>query len=754
MGGFARVGRLIARAPRLVVVLAVVGTLGFYALATIGVNGEGLFQRVTTGPPLVDGSDSWEVYEAFERTSDSSVGPGVTSYVMNVAMDDAAVASAVEEASARIAEIDGVTMVSSPFGAVPGPAFDPAAASSARGDGDTDPAAQAAALVDADGTGFLIDVGFTSFGDEDPLETHQDVAAIVADGVDEMRASNPDVTVATSSNPLVFEDFTGQLEDDLLTGEMIALPAALVVMVFVFGGFLAAATPLTGAIASIAGGLAVLYGFSFLLDLDQSAVNVVSVLGIGLSIDYGLLIVSRFREELHRIGGDPREARDKAIELTMATAGRTVTFSGIVVAISVGGLLLFDPVIMEGIGGAAVGVVTTAMVAALTIVPAVLYLLAPRIAKPGLLARVPGFRRILVTTSNVDREEGAFSRLAAWGQRRPWLVVIASVGLLLALASPVLGITLRNSDIEALPADNERREFVTAFREGFPDLGEPAIWIHTLSDAGELDGYLDQVAAVDGVRAIDAPLVQGGETFIGVRLDVTDPSGPEAVAAVEDIRALEAPVEVHVGGVAATQIDFLDAIIEGALLAGALVVVATLVLLFLMTGSLLVPVKTLLINSLSLAATLGVVTWIFGEGHLEGTLGFSSTGGIETYVAVIIAAFGFGLAMDYEVFLLARVKEYVDAGEDNDAAVRKGLQRSGRIITSAAAVIVLVFLGFALGELLMIKEVGVGLAFAVLLDATVVRMFLVPATMTLLGDWNWWAPGPLRRLHARIGVRH
>ncbi len=748
MGGFARVGRLIARAPRLVVLLAVIGTLGFYALATVGVNGEGLFQRVTTGPPLVDGSDSWEVYEAFERTADDTVGPGVTSYVMDVRMDDAAVKEATDEAAARIAEMDLVTTVVSPFGVVTGPAFDPAAASSA---GSGDPTA---GLVDADGTGFLIDVGFTSFGDEDPLPVHEEVAAIVADAVDQMRATNPDATVATSSNPLVFDDFTAQLEQDLVTGEIIALPAALVVMVFVFGGFLAAATPLTGAIASIAGGLAVLYGFSFLLDLDQSAVNVVTVLGIGLSIDYGLLIVSRFREEIHRLGGGPREARAEAIEITMATAGRTVTFSGIVVAIAVGGMLLFEPVIMQGIGGAAVGVVTTAMIAALTIVPAVLFLLAPRIAKPGILSRVPGLRRILATTSNVDREEGAFSRLAAWGQRRPWLVVIACVGLLLVLASPVLHLTLRNSDIEALPPGNERREFVTEFREGFPDLGEPAIWIHTLEPADSLDGWLDEVAQVDGVRAVDAPLVRDGETFVGVRLDSTDPSGPEAVDAVTDVRALEAPVEVHVGGVAATQIDFLDAIVEGALLAGGLVVLATLVLLFLMTGSLLVPIKTLVINTLSLAATLGVVTWIFGEGHLEGTLGFSSTGGIETYVAVIIAAFGFGLAMDYEVFLLSRVKEYVDAGEDNDAAVRKGLQRSGRIITSAAAVIVLVFLGFALGELLMIKEVGVGLAFAVLLDATVVRMLLVPATMTLLGDWNWWAPGPLRRLHRRIGLSH
>ncbi|WP_062306163.1 MMPL family transporter [Demequina subtropica] len=748
MGGFARVGRLIARAPRLVVVLAVIGTLALYALATIGVNGEGLFQRVTTGPPLVEGSDSWAVYQARLRTADESQGPGATAYVRQVALDDAAVQDATQAAVARIAEIDGVTVAASPFGAVPGPAFDPAAAH----DGATRDLATE--LVDIDGTGFLIDVGFTDLGDADPLPLHQEVARIVDDAVADMRATQPDAVADTSSNPLVFDDFTRQLEHDLRTGEMISLPAALIVMVFVFGGFLAAATPLTGAVASIAGGLAVLYGFSFALDLDQSAVNVVTVLGIGLSIDYGLLIVSRFREELHRRGGEPRATRTDALEATMATAGRTVTFSALIVTIAVGGLLLFAPVIMKGMGGAAVGVVLTAMVAALTIVPAVLYLLAPRITGPSVLSRVPGLRRVIATTADVDRDDGAFSRLAAWGQRRPWLVVSAATALLLLLATPVLGITLRNSDIEALPAGNERRDFVEAFREGFPDLGEPAITIHTLADPADLTGFLDQVAEVEGVRALDAPETVDGETFVGVRLDATDPSGPEAVRAVEDIRLLEEPVELKVGGVAATQIDFLAAIVEGALLAGGLVVVATLVLLFLMTGSLLVPVKTLVINSLSLLATLGVVTWIFGEGHLEATLGFTSTGGIETYVAVIIAAFGFGLAMDYEVFLLARVKEYVDAGDDNDAAVRKGLQRSGRIITSAAAVVVLVFLGFALGDLLMIKEVGVGLAVAVILDATVVRMLLVPATMTLLGDWNWWAPAPLRRLHARLGLRH
>ncbi|WP_062386930.1 MMPL family transporter [Demequina iriomotensis] len=735
MGPFARVGGLIARAPRMVVLLAVLGTLAFYALATVGVGGEGLFARVTTGPPLVQGSDSWQVYQAFDRTGDDSAGASVTSYVQGVDVASPDVARAADEAAEDIAALPHVTAVVTPFGA--------------GTDEDL-----AAALVDATGTGFLIETRFESFGDEDPLATHEEVARIVEDAIAGLRTSQAEAHVATYSNPLLFDDFTTQLEEDLVTGELIALPAAMVVMVFVFGGFLAAATPLTGAVASIAGGLAVLYGFSYLLDLDQSAVNVVTVLGIGLSIDYGLLIVSRFREEMHRRGGDPREARDEAIVATMATAGRTVAFSGLVVAISVGGLVLFDPEMMKGFGGAGLGVVSTAMIAALTIVPAVLYLLAPRVAAPGVLAHVPGIRRVLAATSNVDTEEGAFSRLAAWGQRRPWLVVLGAAALLLALASPVLHLSLRDSDIEALPVGNERRDYYDAFREGFPGLAEPAIWIHTTAAPGNLDGYLDAVGEVDGVTAVDAPSVQGGETFVGVRLEALDPKGAEAMTAVRDIRELEAPVELHVGGAAAGQVDFIDAISRGALIGGGVVALATFVILFLMTGSLLVPVKTLLINALSLLATLGVVTWVFGEGHLEGALGYTSTGGVDTFVAVIIVAFGFGLAMDYEVFLLSRVKEYVDAGEPNDAAVRKGLQRSGRIITSAAAVIVLVFLGFALGDLLMIKAVGVGLAVAVLLDATIVRLFLVPATMTLLGDWNWWAPAPLRRLHERLGLRH
>ena len=237
-------------------------------------------------------------------------------------------------------------------------------------------------------------------------------------------------------------------------------------------------------------------------------------------------------------------------------------------------------------------------------------------------------------------------------------------------------------------------------------------------------------------------------------VDADDAGGPEAVSVVREVRATDSAFDVWVTGQAAGQVDFLDALGERVWWAVGIVVGATLVLLFLMTGSVVVPVKALLTNALSLAASLGVLVWVFQDGHLEGLLDFSSVGGIETYVVALVVAFAFGLAMDYEVFLLARVKELFDAGHPNDEAVRLGLQRSGRIITSAAAIIIVVFAGFVFGDLLVIKEVGFALAVAVLIDATIVRLLLVPATMTLLGRFNWWAPRPLRWVHRRLAITH
>jgi RND superfamily putative drug exporter len=744
---FGRWGKVVARRARWVAAVGAIATVGLYALATIGVNGEGLFQRVETGPPSVAGSESDIVRQALQETSDPADATRLASYVRGLDLSDPDVVSRFEIVAIEIARQPHVDTVTTAFGVVTGP--DGARLDTAE--------LRWVPPVDVAGTGFLVDVRYVeSFGDDagELLAAHQTAVAVVEQAVSALEPSHPDITVDSFSSRLIIYDFTSQIERDLITGELIALPAALIVMVLVFGGFLAAATPLTGALASISGGLAVLYGMSHVFNVDQSAVNVVTVLGIGLSIDYGLLFVSRFREEMKRRGGDPLRVREPALIAALETAGRTVAISGIIVAVSVGGMLFFKPEIMRSFGAAGLGVVATAMVVALTLVPAVAYLLADRIARPSVLARVPGVRRVLAATSDVERDEGAFSRLAGWTQRRPWLVIAGCTALLLVLASPVLGIQLRNSEVETLPIDNERREYLAAVYEGFPHFKEPGVTVLSEASPLKLDEWMAQVAEIDGVREVRSAEDRGGQSFAGIILDTDDAGSADAVEVVQAVRALDAPFPVYVGGQAAIQIDFVDAIKDGALVAGILVVLVTFVLLFLMTGSLLVPLKTLLINGLSLAAAMGFVVWVFQHGNLEGLLAFSSPGGIETYVAVLIVAFGFGLAMDYEVFLLSRVKEFVDAGMSNDAAVRAGLQRSGRIITSAAAVIVLVFLGFAFGKLLMIKEVGVGLAFAVLLDATIVRMLLVPATMTVLGPWNWWAPAPLRRWHEKFQVKH
>ncbi|NTV39375.1 MAG: MMPL family transporter [Demequinaceae bacterium] len=743
---FASIAGLIARRPRTVLIAWIVAALGMYLLATVGVGGGNLFQRAATGLPTVQGADSTQVYEFRVAHPSETTGPLLTAEFSGIAPDDASLDQQVTALATQLAARPGVIAVMWPKGVVPGP-------EAARGAGEGG-AATPELLVSTDDRAFLLTVSYVPFADSAAATTeHQDVQSVIQAATSGWPAPEPVARVY--SNPLLINDFTTQIEKDLLTGEAVALPIALLVMVFVFGGFLAASAPLIGAFASIAGGLAVLFGFSYPIDLDQAAINVVTVLAIGLSIDYGLLVVSRYREEIARLG-DSREhdVRADALGITLATAGRTVAFSAVTVAISVGGMLVFKAELIRGIGGAALGAVVMALLSALTLVPTVLFLYGHRLAKRPLLDRVPGVRRVLRRTADVSSEDGFFSRLALSVQRRPWAFVGAVAGLLLVLASPILDIAVRNSDYQLLPTSNERRQMLDGFDERYPALASAQIDILAEATPAELDSWLADALAVDGVtRATESTAIDGMATA-GLFTAFPDQAGEDAAALVNELRALPAPFPIYLGGQAAIQIDFVDSLTAGAPWALGLVVLATFVLLFLMTGSLLVPVKTLVINGLSLAATLGIVSWIFADGHLQGPLQFTTTGGVETYVLVMIIAFGFGLAMDYEVFLLARIKEHIDAGETNDEAVRKGLQRSGRIITSAAAVIVLVFVGFASGQLLVIKEVGIGLAVAVFLDATLVRMLLVPATMTLLGKWNWWAPAPLRRLYERRGLLH
>jgi putative drug exporter of the RND superfamily len=471
------------------------------------------------------------------------------------------------------------------------------------------------------------------------------------------------------------------------------------------------------------------------ITLDPNTVPVTTLLGLGVSIDYALLMVSRFREE-RAAGADV----PGAVERTAATAGRTITFSALTVAVSLSALMIFDDPTFRAIGAAGVAVVVVALLAALTLVPALLALVGGRIPVRRALAPAEGF----------------FSRLARAVQRRAWLVAVAVAAVLLAAGAPLLSLRLENGGANLLPDSFESVRLQQNLQVRFPGGGTDPVTVLARATPEELDAYVAGLRSVvdrADVAAVAPAARLGTSPYASVDITPTGTSqGEAAQRLVHVLREHRPPYQSWVTGDAAVLIDFSGSLAERLPWAFGVIAVALFVLLFLMTGSVLVPVKALVMNTISLAATFGALVWVFQQGHLEDAFGFTSTGAIETWVPVIVFAFAFGVSMDYEVFLIARIKEQYDAGSPNDEAVRVGLQRSGRIITSAALLIVIVFCGFAAGRMLGIKEMGFALAVAVVVDATLVRCLLVPATMTLLGDLNWWAPAPLRRLHGRFGL--
>ena len=717
-------GALVARHPLVVAaawLLVVVAAFG----SALGVfTGESLFDRLESGEPTVAGENLTGrdlLTEAGET--------GTTRYMLQVtgvAADSPAVAQAATAAAKDLQTIPGVESVAMPY-VVPEGLQSPQAAVLFK---DETPSSD----------GFLTVISLdpdlsAEAGDRARAEVDREFDALVG--------SLPGATGSTGGLTELIDSITHQVEQDLRTGEGVALPVSFLLMVVVFGGFVAAGMPILGAIASIAGALASLLAFSYAIDLDASVVNVVTVLGLGLCIDYGLLTVSRFREELRaRARGLPprditREQIVAAAARTVDAAGRTVIFSGLTVAISLGGLLVFEAPIMKAIGSAGLSVVLVAMLVAVTLVPALCAI---------------GARRLLRKGTEQAPEHGLFSRLATWVHDRPVPVILGVLAVLVTLALPVLDLRLTSSGSELLPTSAPQRVFFTDLAEHYPTVNGPDLRIVAQTSPEEAAAYAAALPDLHGreVTGVSEPL---NDSLSAIGVDVA--GGPLDENAREMVRLLQTDrpdFPTYVVGQASGLQDFTDSMFERALPAFALVALATLVLLFLMTGSVVIPVKALLLNIVSLAASLGVLVWVFQQGHLQGLLGYDSVGALESLIPLLILAFGFGLSMDYEVFLLSRIVELHEQGYSNDDAVVMGLQRSGRIITSAAMLVVIVFSGFVAGQLLVIKETGVGLAVAVLLDATLVRMLLVPATMAVLGDWNWWAPSGLKKWHARFGI--
>lgn len=588
----------------------------------------------------------------------------------------------------------------------------------------------AAPLPAADGRGVAVVISLERLAkgaEQVPLEQAGDRARRLA-------AEVPGSTVALGGRDLVSRQVNDQSDADLLRAELLSLPITLVLLFFVFRGLVAATVPLLGAIATMAGAFGSLMVFSLFVDLDNTVLSVVALMGLGLSIDYGLLLVSRYREEL-AAGLD----RPEAIARTWATVGRTIMFSGLTVACALSGLLLFDLPRMRALGAAGISAAVLAMLVALTMTPALLGVLGRGVRPSKREMR----RRAAAQAAGAgpELERGLFARLARFTQRRAARIsLVAAVGLGV-LAAPLLLLDLKLPEPEGLPRSLESVQVndVLVARYGLTTM--PDVQVVARTDAATLNGWAAGWAGDPAVARVEPAVTHGGDLSTVVLVT----HGGRAEELVERLRQ-DRPdgYPSWVTGNAAVLHDIATRTAEGLPRAILVTVLAMLVLLFIMTRSVLVPVKAMVMNLLSLGATFGILVLVFQFGWLSQPLNLLTVGGLSPYLLVTVCAFGFGFSMDYEMFLLGRIKEYVDGGMETGEAVRRGLQSSGRILTSAALLMLVVFACFGTARVGDLQQLGIGLFVAVLLDATIVRCLLVPATMTLLGRWNWWSPVPVR----------
>lgn len=560
----------------------------------------------------------------------------------------------------------------------------------------------------------------------------------------------------------VFADVGHTIEGDLLRAELIAIPLTLILLLFVFRGVVAASLPMLVGLIAVFGTLLSLFVIGSVTDVSIYAINLTTALGLGLSIDYSLFIVSRFREEL-RAG----RSVEHAVVRTMETAGKTVLISALTVAVSLSALLVFPMYFLRSFAYAGVAVVLLALAASLLSLPALLAVLGHRV------------NSLRIGRQREERadHEGMWHRIATFVMRRPIPIAATVVAVLLLLGAPFLRVNFGTPDDRVLPTSAESRQASEILRSDFDGNSAESFGVVMagvgIDRADDIAATASTLSALDGVARVDSPV----GTYVDGALAATTEADLRFVAAdgtantwmsvvpdfavvseqgeqlVKDIRDLDLPLDVAVEGAAAELVDTKAAIGDALPWAVAIIVLATFLLLFLLAGSLLVPIKALVLNFLSLTATFGAMVWIFQDGNLSELLGFTATGTIDTSMPILMFCIAFGLSMDYEVFLLSRIKEEHDRTGDNETSVALGLERTGSIVTAAAALLAITFFAFGTSGVSFIKMFGIGLGLAVLMDATVVRAFLVPAFMRLAGEANWWAPGPLRRFHDRYGLK-
>ncbi|WP_416955456.1 MMPL family transporter [Streptomyces sp. Agncl-13] len=566
------------------------------------------------------------------------------------------------------------------------------------------------------------------------------------------------LTVRAGGGAAVTSDMGTQSGEDLVLAESIAVPLTLVLLLLVFGSMVAALLPLAIGTIAIAGTFAELYVLGSVTDVSVFAINLTTALGLGLGIDYALLMVSRFREQLAT-----GASVDDAVRRTVSTAGRTVAFSAATVAAALAALLVFPQYFLRSFGYAGVGVVVIAAVSTLFVMPALFVVLGHRVNG----GRLPWANR----TRSATRAP-LWGRLAATVMRRPALTALPVLAVLLVAAGPLLGITFGTPDERVLPEDAQSRQVSSVLREKFNGNDDSALHIvidKPLSKA-PLESYATELSGLKGVVRVEtstgtyadgqSTATGSGNTALGrpdaQQISVVSTLTPKSDAAqslVKDVRAVAPPAGTHplVGGVDAVLVDSKHSVGNRLPLAVALVALTTFLLLFLFTGSVVQPLRALLLNMVSLGATLGVMTWIFQDGHLSSVLGFTAQP-MDVSMTVLMFCIAFGLSMDYEVFVTSRIKELHDLGEDNESAVTNGLGHTGRIVTAAACLLAVSFFAFGTAKLSFMQLFGLGSGLAILIDAVAVRGILVPAAMRVLGRSAWYAPGFLRKFHERFGL--
>ncbi|MFD4458038.1 MMPL family transporter [Nocardia sp. NPDC058480] len=577
---------------------------------------------------------------------------------------------------------------------------------------------------------------------------------------DELTGEQGSLQVRAGGFAMLMHETVQQSKTDIAKGEAIAFPLTLIALLFVFGGLVAASLPLLVAIGTVLTTMGALWLLTLFTPLSVTATNVATLLGLGLAIDYSLLIVNRYRDEL----ADGRTPAG-AVATTLRTAGRTVAFSALTVAVALAGLLFFPLLAIRSMGYAGIVVAALAALVSLTVLPAALLLIGTRIDKGQLgwwFLRAP----------RPAPGEGAWHKLASAVMRKPISIGLAVTALLLLLGAPFLGVKLGFPDERTLPESMNSRQVTEIVARDFSESDQHTL-VAVLPDSAYSAAGLDTIARamsdLDNVRRVDTATgsyAQGG-LFVeptaanarfrvekAVYLSIVPTTGDSDALAglVEQVRAVRTPSELLVGGVAAANADSVAAIEDQLPWALGFVVIMMLIVLFALTGSVVLPVLAVILSALSLTATFGALVWIFQDGHLSGVLGFTVTGDLSATVPVMLFAAAFGLAMDYQVFLLSRIREEYDRTGKNETAVALGLERVGRIVTAAAILISLVFLGFLASDITFMKAFGIGLPLAVIVDATLVRGFLLPAAMKVLGEANWYAPEFLHRLHDRWGL--